>query len=103
MKDFHLPMRSRSAFSKIGVVPTRQSSRARNIFETLQPCGGGGGKTESICHFAFSLGGRKVARCREKQHEKCHCHTPFCAPPKDSKNKDLRAVSPYASKQRTGK
>ena len=44
-----------------------------------------GGKTGSICHFAFSLvllwfGGSKIPRCWEKQHEKCHCHTPFCVP-----------------------
>ena len=44
-----------------------------------------GGKEGSICHFAFSLvlqclGGLKIARCWEKQHEKCHYHAPFCVP-----------------------
>ena len=26
------------------------------------------------------LGGPKIPRCWEKQHQKCHCHTPFCVP-----------------------
>ena len=42
----------------------------------------------------------------KKQHEKCHCHTPFdkflCAP-HASNNYDFRAVSPYASRQSTAK
>ena len=44
-----------------------------------------GGKTGSICHFPFPLvlqcfGVPRIPRCWEKQHEKCHCHTPFCVP-----------------------
>ena len=42
------------------------------------------------------FGGHKIPRCREKQHEKCHCDTPCCAP------QMLRAVSQYASRQSTG-
>ena len=38
-----------------------------------------------------------------KRHEKRHCHTPLCVPPKLVKNYDLRAVSPYASRQSTVK
>ena len=26
------------------------------------------------------FGGPKIPRCWEKQHEKCHCYTPFCVP-----------------------
>ena len=46
-----------------------------------------GGKTGSICHLAFSplfdsIWGFHDAQMLGKQHEKCHCHTPFlCARP----------------------
>ena len=58
-------------------------SKLRNM-QTPQ-CVGGGGKTGSICHFAFSLalqwfGCLKMSRCWETQHEKCHCHSPVCVP-----------------------
>ena len=73
---------------------------------------GGGGKTGSMCCFAFSLfcsvwGSQDKPRCWEKQHEKCHhtdSHTHrFCAPQMLATNKDLGAVSLYASKQSTRK
>ena len=55
-----------------------------------------GGKTGSICHFAFALA---------LQHLEVPTHpdaTLLCAP-NASKNWDLRAVSPYAGRQSTGK
>ena len=50
------------------------------------PRGGGGKKGKKgrsvILRFPCFLvsGGLKVRSCREKQHEKCHCHTPSCVP-----------------------
>ena len=50
-----------------------------------------GGKKGLICHFAFSLvlqclGVPKIPKCWERQHEMCHCHTPFGVPQNASKN-----------------
>ena len=60
--------------------------------------GGGGGKTGSICHFAFSFVfqclGPKISTCWEKQHEKCHCRTPFCVCPKCSQKLGLESSVP---------
>ena len=46
--------------------------------------GGGGLKQGRFVIYVFSgfavFGGPEVPRCWEKQHEKCHCHTPFCVP-----------------------
>ena len=53
--------------------------------------------------FFAVFGGPKTPRCWEAQHEKCHCDTPFCVPQMLVKTQDLRAVSPYASRQSTGK
>ena len=57
-----------------------------------------GGKAGSICHFAFSL----VLQCLGdgKNSTKNVIVTPFL---NASENKDLRAVSAYASRQSTGK
>ena len=51
---------------------------------------GGGVKRGRLVIFEFplfcSILGFQATRYWEKQHEKCHCHSPFCMPPNDSKN-----------------
>ena len=63
--------------------------------------------TESICHFAFSLlysiwGSHDTQVLGRIAREVSLSHCFWCAP-SASKNYDLRAVSPDASRQSTGK
>ena len=58
-------------------------SREENVLD--EGGGGVGGQNRvdlSFCVFpCFAVfGGLKISRCWEKQHEKCHCHTPSCVP-----------------------
>ena len=66
------------------------------------PCGEVTRVDLSFCVFpCFAVFGvPKIPRCWGKQHGKCHCHTRFCVP--QMLVKDLRAVSPNASRQSTG-
>ena len=66
------------------------------------------GKTGSICHFAFSLVLQCLAVPRYpdagKNSTKSVVVKPLCVcAPNASKNQDLRVLSPYASRQSTGK
>ena len=68
----------------------------------------GGGQNRVDLSFCVSpcfavFGGPKVPRCLDKQHEKCHCRAPSCVPLNASGNEDLRTVSPYTSRQSTGR
>ena len=70
------------------------------------PLGRWGGKTVSVSHFAFLL----VLQCLGvprypddgKTARKVSLSHHFLCAPDDSKNQDLRAVSPYASRQSAG-
>ena len=56
----------------------------------------GGGEVPVLLLWAFAVLG-------EKQHEKCHCHAPFCAPPMLVKTRPWEECPPDASRQSTGK
>ena len=70
--------------------------------------GGGGGKTGSICHFAFSL----ILQCLEVARypdagkhstKKASWSRAFMCGPNASRSYNLRAMSPNTSRQSTGK
>ena len=63
------------------------------------------GKTGLICHFAFSpvLQCLGVPKMLGKTARRVSLSDPFLCAPSTSKTKDLRTMSPYASRQSTGK